>query len=129
MSQKNVEVVRQAFDAFMRRDNEAAFAAYDSEVELQHWVDGSLYRGLTGAQAFWGDWLRAWGEWSADLEELIDPGDEVIAVLHLRALGKQSGVPVERRECHVWTVRNGKLSRLRIYETKSGALEAAGVGE
>ena len=34
MSQENVEIVRQAWEAFMRRDNEAALALYDPEVEV-----------------------------------------------------------------------------------------------
>jgi hypothetical protein len=29
MSQENVEIVRRAWEAFMRRDNEAALALYD----------------------------------------------------------------------------------------------------
>ena len=33
MSQENVEIVRTLFDAFARRDHEAAFAYYDAEIE------------------------------------------------------------------------------------------------
>ena len=66
---------------------------------------------------------------SNDVEEWIDAGDEVIAVMHIRARGRRSGVPVERREWDVWTLRDGKLWRLRIYATKSEALEAVGLSE
>ena len=43
--------------------------------------------------------------------------------------GALVGVAVEPRECHVWTLRDGKLWRLRIYATKSEALEAVGLSE
>ena len=43
--------------------------------------------------------------------------------------GALVGVAVEPRECHVWTLRDGKVWRLRIYATKSEALEAVGLSE
>jgi len=128
MSQENVEIVRRAWEAFMRRDNEATLALYDPEVELHHHVDGSVYRGLAGVRAYFRDWFDVWGEvFSNDLEELIDAGDDVIAVMHVGARGRRSGIEVERREWHVWTLRDRKLWRLRIYATKAEALEADGL--
>jgi ketosteroid isomerase-like protein len=129
MSQENVEIVRRAMEASTRRDNEATFALYDPEVELLGPVDGAVYRGLTGVRAFFGDWFTTWDELTYDAEEWIDAGDDVIAALHVRARGRQSGVPVERREWHVWTLRDSKLWRLRIYATKPEALEAVGLSE
>jgi ketosteroid isomerase-like protein len=58
-----------------------------------------------------------------------DAGDEVIAAMRIRARGRSSGAVVERREWDVWTLRNGKLWRLRIYTTKADALEAVGLRE
>lgn len=129
MSQENVEVVRGAWAAFTRHDNAAALGFYDPEVELHGHVDGGVYRGLTGVREFFGEWLGAWDDFSTDVEEWIDARDDVIAVVHDRARGRHSGVPVERRQWHVWTVRNGKLWPLRIYATRSDALEAVGLSE
>jgi ketosteroid isomerase-like protein len=53
--------------------------------------------------------------------------DSVIAVFHSWGRGKQSGARVEERNAHVWTLRNGKLWRLRVYATKADALEALGL--
>ena len=104
MSQENVEVVRRAFEASRRHDNEVALALYDPEVVLHYHVDGSVYRGLTGVRALFGDWFTTWDELTYDTEGWIDAGDDVIAALHVWARGKQSGAPVERREWHVWTL-------------------------
>jgi ketosteroid isomerase-like protein len=130
VSQENVEIVRRAWEAYMRHDNEAALAFYDPEAELNHPLDGSVYRGLGGVRAFFRDWHAAWSELlSNDVEEWIDAGDDVIAAMHIRARGRSSGVTVERREWDVWTLRNGKLWRLRIYTSRAEALEAVGLTE
>jgi ketosteroid isomerase-like protein len=75
------------------------------------------------------NWLSVFGDFDPQVEELIDAGDEVIAVLHERGRGKLSGAMVEGRLAHVWTVRDGKLWRLRSYATKQEALDAAGLRE
>src|SRR5215213_4867493 len=129
MSQENVEVVRRAWAAFTRHDNAAALGFHDPGVELHGHVDGGVYRGLAGVREFFGDWLAAWDELSTDVEEWIDAGDDVIAVVHDRASGRHSGVPVEQRQWHVWTVRNGKLWRLRVYATRTEAFEAVGLSD
>jgi uncharacterized protein len=129
MSQANVEVVRRALEAFARRDNEAIFLLYDPEVEISHVVLGGVYRGFDGVRAFFRDWLAAWDEYRMEVDEYIDAGDDVIAVIHTWGRGKQSGVPVEARRAHVWTVRDGKVWRLRIYATKAEALKAVGASE
>jgi uncharacterized protein len=129
MSQENVETVRKAHDAFMRRDNQAAMAFYDPQVEIFGEMDGRIYRGLDGVRDFFRDWLGVWDEYGSEVEEWIDAGDHAIAVVHSWGRGKQSGAAVERREAHVWTLRDGKLWRLRLYPTKGEALEAVGLRE
>ena len=129
MSQENVEIVQRALEASTRRDDKATFALYDPEVEIYGQVDGATYRGLTGVRTYFRDWFAAWRDFSIDAEEWIDAGEDVIAALHLRAWGRQSGVPVEERVWHVWTLRDGRLWRLRIFATKAEALEAVGLSE
>jgi ketosteroid isomerase-like protein len=131
MSQENVKVVREAWEASERHDNEALFALYDADVEIQgpFGLDDRVFRGLAGVQEFWRDWLASWGELGSDVEEWIDAGDDVIAVMHVWGHGKRSGVPAETRQSHVWTVRACKLWRLRVYHTKDEALKAVGLAE
>jgi ketosteroid isomerase-like protein len=129
MSQENVEVVREAFEASMRHDNDEVFLLYDPEVEIVSEYDGRTYRGLDGVRTFFRDFLEVFDELGWEVKEWIDGGDHVIALMHTWGRGKMSGVAVERSEAHVWTLRNGKLHRLRVFETKDQALEAAGLRE
>jgi ketosteroid isomerase-like protein len=61
------------------------------------------------------------------VDEWIDGGNEVIAVLRTSGRGRKGGVPVEHREAHVWTVRNGKPWRLRVYKARDEAVKAVGL--
>jgi hypothetical protein len=48
MSQRNVELVRRAFEAQQRRDNETVFALYDPEIEIE---DDPVVEGRRGIAA------------------------------------------------------------------------------
>jgi uncharacterized protein len=132
MSQENVEVVRRAFEAHQRGDSDAVFALYDRWIEIED--DPSVpwparYRGFDGVRDFFRDRMAICPGDYAEVEEWIDAGDEVIALMHFRAHGRRSGVPLDFRQAHVWTVKDGKLTRLRIYQSKAEALEAVGLRE
>lgn len=133
MSQENVEVVRRAWEAYMGRDNEAALALYHPKIEADWTASGvpgfGVYRGMEGIQEMFRDWHTAFGEFSNEVEEWIDAGDHVIAMVRQHGRGRLSGVPVEMLEAHVWTIRDGKLWRLRVYPSRSQALEGIGASE
>jgi ketosteroid isomerase-like protein len=129
VSQEDVEVVRSAWEAFARHDNAAIFPLYDPDVEIRDVFHDRVYRGLDGVREFFRDWLSSWDGYRSEVEEWIDAGDIVVAILHAWARGKQSGVPVEMYQAHVWTLREGKLWRLRIYPTKADAVKALGLSE
>jgi uncharacterized protein len=131
MSQENVNVVREAWEAAERHDNEAILPLYDADVEIQglHGLGDRVFRGVGGVREFWRDWNASWSESGSEVEEWIDAGDDVIAVMHLWGRGKRSGARVEARQSHVWTVRGGKLWRLRVYDTRDEALKAVGLEE
>jgi ketosteroid isomerase-like protein len=130
MSQENVEVVKRATAAYLAHDNEAALALYDPDIEIQGGFDGSaVYRGLSGVREYYSDWLGAIDLSGLEVEEWIDAGDDVIATFRHWGEGKLSGVPVEQRRSDVWTVRNGKLWRMRSFASRDEALKAVGLEE
>jgi ketosteroid isomerase-like protein len=61
-------------------------------------------------------------------EDIRDAGDDVVAFVRMRARGKGSGIEVEARIAHLWTMRDGKGVRVRVLE-RDAALEAAGLRE
>ena len=82
---------------------------------------------MDGVREYFREWVSTFDEWGAEVEEWIDAGDDVIAVLRSRGRGERSRIRVEERQSHLWTLRDGKLWRLRIYASKDEALKAVGV--
>jgi ketosteroid isomerase-like protein len=88
---------------------------------------GEVYRGVDGVREYFRGFFGAMDETGADVEEWIDGGDDVIAVMHTWGRGRKSGAPVEAHQFHVWTVRDGKLARLRVYTHRAEAPRAVGL--
>jgi ketosteroid isomerase-like protein len=135
MSEEDLEVVQRAWEAaWVRKDNETALALYDAEVQIDltavpHLGQSRVYFGLEGVQAWLRDLLASFGELKVEVEEWIDAGERVIAMVHNYGRGRRTGVPIDKLEAHLWTVRDGLLVRLQIFPTRAEALEAAGLSE
>jgi uncharacterized protein len=132
MSQENVEIVRGEYEAFARDDVDAALAGLDPEIEVRpprEVLGEDSYHGHAGFLAYSGRWLGSWEEYRLIPEEFIDAGDRVVVAYRAVGRGKGSGIEVETRMAHLWTIRNGKAVRLEMFRTPAEALEAAGLGD
>ncbi len=78
---------------------------------------------------FFATYISMWRRYEATLKELIDAGDEVVVVIHETVHARDSDAPIERDLIQVMTVREGKALKMRVYETRKEALEAAGLTE
>jgi ketosteroid isomerase-like protein len=59
------------------------------------------------------------------VDALHDAGDKVVAVLRQSGRSKLNGMPVEMSLAQVWTLRDGKQTRMEMYSDPAEALEAA----
>jgi ketosteroid isomerase-like protein len=138
MSRENVEIVRRLFDAVARRDAATVLSLYDPNVE---W-DGTRHRwgevmpgeahwhGHDGLRKFFRAYYETWEDLQNKIEETIDAGDHVVAVVNSRARGRASGVEVEwAGHASVWTILDGKIVRVLWFPTREEALEAVGLQE
>jgi ketosteroid isomerase-like protein len=138
MSQENVEIVRTLLDGFAHRQHERAFELYDPEIEwdASRMVVGlpdaaGVYHGHEGVRAYWRNWLSAWSDLDFELQDVLDAGDEVVALIrNQRQWGRHSGIVTEVQPYGlVFTIRDGKVVRWRAYPDQDSALEAAGLRE
>jgi ketosteroid isomerase-like protein len=133
MSQENVEVVRQVYEAAARRDTGTVFALYDTEVELDATrvgvFDLGVYHGHDGLRQLFAQFHQVFGEIEYGYEELLDAGERVVSVVTRHARGRASGVEVERPFALLWTLREGKVVRVVWFLDRAEALEAAGLSE
>jgi ketosteroid isomerase-like protein len=137
MSRQNVDVVRQAIEAHRSDDLEARIEAlvafWDPSCEYTSVVaalEPHTYRGHDGIRRYVSDLADRWAEWRSEAEEVFEVGpDTVFATVRFRALGKDSGVPIDARLGAVFVLSEGKLLRGQTYPSREEALEAAGLSE
>jgi uncharacterized protein len=133
MSQENVEIVRKSFDAIGRRDLDALFELYDPDIEFEPLtstrVETGGYRGHQGVRQYFQEADEVWDEVRPVAGEITTTGDEVVVFGHCSIRGKASEIETDSPCSWVITVRNGKITRHRVYGTSSEALEAAGLSE
>ena len=128
MSQENVEIVREAWDAYSRGDYDRIAGFHDPHIVVVTLEDGAVY-GNDAVLANYERWDEAWEEADTTLEEVLGHGDRVFVAARFHARGRASGVEVETRLYEVYTVRDGKVLRIDEYATHDEALEAAGLEE
>ena len=95
--------------------------------DYQSIVGETVYRGLNGVEAATREWFEAWQSYTLSAEELIDADDLVVVLSHARAVPKHGGTGLNRRGAEVWTLRDGKVVRMRGFSDRDEALEAAGL--
>lgn len=137
MSHDNVEIVRRAIEGNCS-DNLAGLDEYldslaDPAVQFRSalsGLEGGSYRGHDGVRRYFADMAESWQEWrndSAEIEEIAP--DTVLSTFMFRAIGKESGVAVERHTVFVWTLRDGKVISGTTFASRAEALEAAGLAK
>jgi ketosteroid isomerase-like protein len=130
MAQGNVELVRRTIDFFNRGEIERALDETDHNLEID-WANSigplrGVYRGHKEVLEFWQSFLEAWDEVRWDPQEFIEVDeDRLIVVNRVHMRGKRSGVDVEAIGVQLWTIADGKGRKVKLYQTKTDALEAA----
>ena len=135
MSEENVEIVRAAVEATMRRpkpDWETMNALFHPDHEFLPRDVGLVGGGVRGAQGY-REWLTSISEtmeWEGTLAGVTEIDHErVLAVMPTKFRGRQSGAETEQRIAAVVTVREGMVVRTELFQSSEQALEAAGLRE
>jgi ketosteroid isomerase-like protein len=128
MSQENVEVVREIWDAYSRGDFDQIQAHSDPAVVMITLEDGALY-GIEAVRKNHERWWETWESSETAVEEVIGVGDRVFVMARFRGRGRASGAEVQGRHFEVYTVRDRKVIRVEEFSERGEALEAAGLRE
>lgn len=132
MSQQSVELVARLMDAFHQRDIDAMVAATTPDLEwfpvFAARVEGDVYRGRPGIEAFLGELEQIWEEFVPLPEEYIDHVDRILALGRLRTRGRGSGVPVDSPWGCVYELDGGRVSRIRTFLDHDEATRAVDIG-
>jgi ketosteroid isomerase-like protein len=127
VSQESVDVVRAAFDAFLRGDQAAwlELAAPDIVItQFPDQMDVRDYRGHEGLLEVMSTWVGTWDDFSIELVRAWDVGGLVFLTAVQRGRGKASGVPMEGEFTSVFTIREGAIAHWRMFHSEQEALAA-----
>jgi ketosteroid isomerase-like protein len=129
----NMDVVRLAFAAFEHRDVETLLSICSADVVFepvtaQIAAAGEAYRGHEGMRRYLEDVASIWQELrpAPDAFHELD-GGVIVATGRVYAWG--AGRVVDSPAGWLWRIEAGLITYGRVFETATGALEAAGMGE
>ena len=127
-----MEIVRRIY-AEWEKGNFLPTEPFDKQVRVV-WADWMLAQrtessGLAETTRSMRDFLGAYERLTATAERIVDAGDSVVVVSSWRGRGKASGLAFAESLGSVWTISDGKVTRIVNYRDPADALEAAGLGE
>jgi ketosteroid isomerase-like protein len=127
MSEANVELARQAYEALNRRDLPAYLALMDADVEAVPRVaalEGG-YHGHDGIRRWWGHLVEFLPDVVLDIATVRDVGDLTVIGGRMRGRAAGSDTPLDEA---LWTAgewRDGRCVWWGTYDTEAQALQAA----
>ena len=125
----NVAIVRRSYDAFARDDLDGVLGDMAPDIlweQAQGLPHGGVYHGLDEVRRNIFDPLDRdwWAEFSAEPDEFLDSGDDVVVLGRYRAVAKGTGKRLDVPFVHVWTLDQGKAVRFRQFLDTAGWVEA-----
>jgi ketosteroid isomerase-like protein len=144
MSQENVELVlgfqpdpdMDLVERFSDDDSWGAFSAALSPAFAPDFESANAllgidrkYTGMDGFRALWLDWLAPWATQRVEVKEGVDLGDRVLVLAEVTATFPGSTKGVKSTTGGVWTVRDGRVTRVEFYPDHAEALKAVGLEE
>ena len=120
------EAARRFAETITSGDRPAALAVCHPEIEFESMLGltGGRYLGHAGINRYFDDVQSAWEDWHVVVERVLEGRDgRVLIVMTMRARGKGSGVSLESRTAHIWTLRDGLLVRNQLFREPEAALK------
>jgi ketosteroid isomerase-like protein len=127
--QENTKLVRQAYERFKSGDIQSLLnlVSDDVEWELPN-IENVPFAGKRRGREQVGEFFKSLADAQEVLhfepEELIAQGDKVAALGYYRCCVKSTGREYEGDWAHVFTIRNGKVSKMHEYTDTAAAAAA-----
>jgi uncharacterized protein len=123
------EIVKRSYDAFARKDLVGVMADMHPEIEWQQaqgLPHGGTYHGLEEVRRniFEPLDVQWWDEFSAQPDEFLDAGGEVVVLGRYRGIAKETGKRLDVPFVHIWTLHGEQAVRFRQFLDTAGWVEA-----
>lgn len=131
MSPENAEIVRSIYRLLNDDDWDAVFRLVDPDFEatFQRGPNAGTHSGRDSVRAMLEDQRATFDGWVVEVEQIVESGDQVIAVIRNRVRPRGTDAELQTRNGQVWTIRDGVVISLRSFPNPDEALQAAGLSE
>ena len=132
MSRQNIEAARRAIDAFNRAGLDALMEEYAEDAVLimpPEIPNSGRYEGRDAIRRTYEDVYSEFADLVIEVEELMDLGDRVLAIVNWRGTGRASGVEVSWAAAFTYAFADGKIKACELFHDRERALEAVGPRE
>ena len=124
-----VDIVRRSYAAFARDDMDGVLGDMAPDIEwhqAQGLPHGGFYRGLDEVKRNIFDPLDEewWDDFTAEPEEFLDAGADVVVVGRYRGIAKATRKQLDVPFVHIWTLEGDKAIRFRQFLDTAGWVEA-----
>jgi ketosteroid isomerase-like protein len=121
----NVDIVKRSYDAFAKHDLDGVMGDMHPEIvwhQAQGLPHGGTYRGLDEVKRNIFDPLDEewWNEFTADPDEFLDAGQNVVVIGRYRGTAKDTGKQLDVPFVHIWTLEADKAIQFRQYLDTAG---------
>jgi ketosteroid isomerase-like protein len=114
MSQSQIDIVKNIYAAFTRRDRAYLESVISPEVEIFQSPEvpwGGAYRGHEGLQQFFGKLMAHLKASGLPIERALDAGDCVVIIGRTQGTVLANGKPYDVPLVHIWQFRDGQVIR------------------
>jgi ketosteroid isomerase-like protein len=134
VSQDPVEVIREQYAATNERDFARAMSYYADDVILvieEGFLNTGTFEGKKAVGEWFGDWFRAFGaDYRFSIDEIRELGPGLVFLTaSYGGSGRASGAEVTDQRSYLYRVQQGLITRVQLFVTPEGALEAASLPE
>ncbi|MBA2522201.1 MAG: nuclear transport factor 2 family protein [Solirubrobacterales bacterium] len=132
MPEDDVRVMHEVVEAFNRRDGERLGMLLADDVEIvpvRAALEGTVYRGPDAGAQYCAAVEERWKHLRWEVEEVREGQGLVLAVGHIRGVGRDSGVSIDTQAAWLAHFRDGLITTFRTYANREEGIEASGLGD
>jgi ketosteroid isomerase-like protein len=137
VSQANVEIVKRSYDGINDAYKTGDYLRPIEEVchpDVVLRTSGMFpeigeYHGYDGLGEFTRNQAEAFNQMWVEPVEFVEVGDRVVVPVNFGGTARHTGIETTFSVVHVWTIREGKVSRLDMHRSRDEALKAVGLEE
>src|SRR3954464_15912822 len=122
-----VEQLRAAYEALNRGGINGTVEVLDEHatwVEHSDMPEAGSYSGRETIRDFLLQFLESWDRFEQRIEEVQEEDGCVLLFIQLVAQGRGSGIDVQSRYAHLWSMRDGRGVRVDAFYDRDSALAA-----